>query len=106
MVGIGRDRQLLPLAAGVQAVEDVVEHFVERNFAFVTPFGCAQARTDMLRELVFGYTDWNSAHGDLPLAGFFSMMHYQPFSEKFESLHYQFQEDAILPKPTHDALPP
>jgi len=70
----------------VQAVENIVEHFVERNFAFVASFGGIQAWIDMLLELVFGYTGWNSAHGDLPLVGFFTMMHYRRLNEKFESL--------------------
>jgi len=70
----------------VQTIENVVEDFVERNFAFVAPFGCIQERTDMLLKLFFGYTGWDSAHGDLPSISFFTMLHYHRFNEKLESL--------------------
>jgi hypothetical protein len=56
----------------VQAVEDVVEDFDQRNLAYIASFGGTQQRSDMLIELFFGYTGRDSAHGKSPLVGFFS----------------------------------
>lgn len=87
MVGVEGNRKLLPLTARVQAVQDIVEHFVKGNFAFVASLRCTQRRSNILLKLFFGYTDWDSAHRSPPLARFLTMMHYHLFSEKFESLH-------------------
>jgi hypothetical protein len=55
----------------MQSIEDVVEDFDQRDLAYIAPFGGTQPRSDMLIELVFGYTGRDSAHGKLPLARFF-----------------------------------
>jgi hypothetical protein len=55
----------------VQAIEDVVEDFDQRDFAYVAPFGGTQQRSDMHIELFFGYTGRDSAHEKSPLARFF-----------------------------------
>ena len=46
------DGQALPLTAGMQSIQDVVEHFVQWDAAFVTSLGNAQRWTDVLLELV------------------------------------------------------
>jgi len=55
----------------MQAIEDVVEDFDQRNVAYVAPFGGTQQRSDVLIELFFSYTGGDSAHGKSPLARFF-----------------------------------
>lgn len=55
----------------MQAIEDVVEDFDQRNLAYVASFGRPQQRSDMLVELFFGYTGGDSAHGKSPLARLF-----------------------------------
>jgi hypothetical protein len=61
---------LLPLTAGVQAIQDIVEDFVERDFALVASLSGTQIRSNILLKLFFGYTDGDSAHGSSPLVGF------------------------------------
>ena len=73
----------------MQAVQNIVEDFVEGDFAFVASLGSAQIRSNILLKLFFGYTDGDSAHRSPPLARFLTMMHYLLFSEKFESLQNQ-----------------
>jgi len=55
----------------MEAIEDVVEDFDQRNLAYIASFGRPQQRSDMLVELFFGYTDGDSAHGKSPLARLF-----------------------------------
>ncbi|MDW8272591.1 MAG: hypothetical protein RML15_09330 [Bacteroidota bacterium] len=47
----------------MQAVQDVVEHLVERDGTDITTLGGTQIWTDMVFELLFGYTGWDGAHG-------------------------------------------
>lgn len=56
----------------MQAIEDVVEHFDQRDLAYVASFGGRQQGSDMLIELFFGYTGRDSAHEKSPLARLFS----------------------------------
>jgi hypothetical protein len=55
----------------VQAVQDVVEDFDQRDLAYQASFGGVQQGSDVLIELIFGYTGRDSAHEKSPL-GFFS----------------------------------
>ncbi|MEO1255814.1 MAG: hypothetical protein AAFY41_13175, partial [Bacteroidota bacterium] len=78
-----------------------VEHFVQCDFAFVASLGCFQVRTDMLLELLFCYTGWDSAHGLLPLERFLTTLHYLRFLQKVESVHLQGNDLRSLPPNIH-----
>jgi hypothetical protein len=67
----------------MQAIQDVVEHLVERYLAYEPAPGLAHIWLDMFRKLLFGYTDGDSAHGcELPDESFSSiMMHYHLFGK-------------------------
>jgi hypothetical protein len=45
---------LLPLAACVHTIQNVIEDLVEWNAAYITALGLAQVRIDMFVELFFG----------------------------------------------------
>jgi hypothetical protein len=47
----------------MQAIEDIVEHLVERYLAYEPALGLAHIRLDMFGKLFFGYTGGDSAHG-------------------------------------------
>ncbi|MDW8305436.1 MAG: hypothetical protein RML33_11445 [Acidobacteriota bacterium] len=47
----------------MQAVQDVVEHLVERDGTDITTLGGTQIWTDMVFKLLFGYTGRDGAHG-------------------------------------------
>jgi len=51
----------------MQPIQDVVEDLVQRNLAYEPTLGSTQIGQDMLIELLFGYTDRDSAHGISPL---------------------------------------
>ena len=72
VVGVRIDWQFSPLAAGVQSVQNIVEHLVQRDFAHKASFSRPQKRQNVGFELVFGYPGRDGAHRCLPLARVFS----------------------------------
>ena len=46
--------QAMPLTARVQTIQDIVEHFVERNLAFAAASGGIEVRSYVFIELFFG----------------------------------------------------
>jgi hypothetical protein len=65
------------------AVQDVIEHFVERYRAFIASFGRVQIGSNMVIELVFRYTGGNSAHGCVSFLRMVNttVMHYFSFEK-------------------------
>src|SRR5690606_32977686 len=51
LAGVVVDRQAFPLTVRMQSIQDVIEDLVQRDAAFVTSFGDAQSRSDVLLEL-------------------------------------------------------
>ncbi len=52
----------MPLAAGMKPIENLVEDLEERDLADETAFGGAQARSDVVFEVLFGYLGGYGAH--------------------------------------------
>lgn len=77
------NRHLMPLAACVQAIQHVIEHLVQRNFAHIAPLGSTQIRQDMSFKLLLRYTRWDSAHDWFTFGRVLpAMMRYLPFLSK------------------------
>ncbi len=71
-MSILRHRQTIPLAAGMQAIQDQVENPHQWRFAHIASLGRRQIRQDILLELFLSYTIRDSAHACPTLAGSFA----------------------------------
>lgn len=71
----------------MQAIQDVVEHFVQGYRAFIASFGGVQIGSNMVIELFFRYTGRYSAHGCVSFSTRVNttVLHYSLF-EKSQSL--------------------
>ena len=53
MVSDGVNGEAFPLATGMQAIQDVVEHLEKRDFTFIAAFGGVEMRINVFIELRF-----------------------------------------------------
>jgi hypothetical protein len=66
IVRTGSNRQLVPLAAGMESIQNVVEDLEKRDFADQAAFGGAQAGADVVVKVLLGYLGGYGAHHCAP----------------------------------------